>query len=748
MDTSTPTKIDPKDFTPAPREVIKINPKDFITGKGEAALIGVGAKEVGKRVGRALSTPETALRTIPPLALQTAGAVGGGYLGGEPGAAAGGAIASVASDMWQRFLNHMYGVPNEPLSLKREAGSAAVGGLLTEAPKAAGAVTGLNAAEKVATGAAAKAGEAQTEAKAALTAEQTRVAGVKAEAKPQMAREAMGKVAADSEKIQANIDANKAKLREHIGKQLEAKRGETATQVGTQATQQMIGKTPQQLAQQEATSGPAFARIRAEAQAPVFEGARAYHDEVGKLYEPYIGPHQNEQLSFDQLKQLQTTMEGIRNRVSERGQTITNTDLNRIMGGFEDAQPDVQIDELLRKSGWSVKHIKDASVGEKQLAIKMNLREGVLKPEDVQVKMPTIGELWGMRGRASRVLATSNNPSDRLAAHEITDALTELMPDIPDKVRQQYAAERSQFPPAVMRQVAQARNPGEVGAAIFGSPTSPEPAQVALNLIRRAKTPEAQEGLRTAFADNWLSKPHNPDDIGRYNPAVIKGLFGKDSDAVFKILGTEGSIKSASWQKLIASSPQAKASFDAAYEEAIRSQRGKMLQQAISEGEQALRAQPDKYGAALKALKEAKDPANKLQVLEQALAKLPDPKDAAVEALGKRGVVPDSRLERAVLMGLGFRAMYAAAGSGGALMKHPELALGLGGLIGGRAVVRLALSQPTIARAFVNTLDLSANPANAASMGKIIGQMTSAAALQYVKENPDLGVGESALQQR
>lgn len=790
-----------------------ITPHDFLTGKAEAAMVGFGARELGSEVKQKVDTTEKLLRNVPPIITQTAGAVGGGLVGGEPGAMAGGAVASVLNDYYDRFLNHMYGEPNQPVSYAHEATSAVLGALTSEGPRGAKAISGLSGAEKIAQGAAAGARQEgaelaaqqaattakiagrQSEAQAALDAEKARIAkektGVASDiiqrknqaeaklnaekvrvAKLQTEQEARikaqveAKSQKDLEAIQSNIDQSKSKLRVLRNKAIEDAREGAATQVGAQQIQQMASKTPQQFAQQEATtSGEQFAAQRAAAQAPVFSGAQAYHEEVGKAFEPYIGPHKADPIAPEGLDKLHAKLDEVQTNAEQRGHNINDSELNKITArlkeGTEQA-PQLKGDDFAKLFSGKSGTMSNAAWEKLQGGAKSNPL--------------TVGELWGYRTRLGYILSKSTNPAVRLAAHELSDEITDLMPDIPDKVRQAYSAQRAQFPRSLMGEVAQARNPAEVGRAIFGTPASPEPAQVSLNLIRRAKTPEAMEGLRTAFADNWLSKPHNPDDIGRFNPQVIKELYGKDADAVFKLLGHDGSFKSRSWQELIAANPAARDAMLKAEQDAMDSETGKALQSAISVGEKALRDYPSAYTMYQEAIKSVKKPEGRIAALTDALQKASQPtegeanklaaqpspklvqrvqkagqptekeaetlakqppseKDAAIKALGKRGLAPDSRLERMALAGLAFRAYFALAGAGGAIMKHPEAAVAIGGLLGGRGIIRLALSNPNIARVYVNMIDLAANPKNALSVGNMMGQLTAASALQYVKDS-------------
>jgi hypothetical protein len=511
----------------------------------------------------------------------------------------------------------------------------------------------------------------------------------------------------------------------------------------------MAVKTPQQLARQEATADtPAFAEQRAKAMSPVYDAARQYHQEVGAKFEPYIKDHRDEIIEGKELDDLNSNIAGIKQRAAEYGHNIdSDTELKKIFNRIDEATGATpEIDATAAKGG------KVKLSNEQVLAIKQ-AEKG--KGSQGPIRALTVGELWGLRSRLGARLAGSTNPGVRLAAHQGMDAITELMPNVPQAIKDQYATQKTLFPQKLMGELSRARNPGEVGQAIFGTPTTPEPAQIALNVIRRAKTPEAQEGLRTAFADNWLSKPRNPDDINRYNPAVIKELYGKDADMVFSLLGHDGSFKSAKWNQLIAANPKAQQALIAANDSALQDEKGKALTDAIAKGEAALKDIPQAHAAYLAAIKGEKAPEGKLPKLMEALQKaqqpteaeqeklLKSPQDAAVGALAKRGFAPDSRLERMALAGLAFRAYFSIAGAGGAIAKHPELAVGAGVLLGGRGLIRSALSSPKLGRAYVNMLNLPAIEKNAASMGNVLGQLTAASALQYVKDTAHDG-GTSA----
>lgn len=708
-----------------------------------------------------LSAAEAALRVGGSAAIQLGSQAVGARLGGGPGERAGGAAGSVASDFYQRFLNHMFGEPNAPVNVQRELMSAASGALIPAAPTALEAASGLRTSRRIATGAAAEAGQenvklAEQQAKIRTGLAEQRTGLEKKIAETEQAQtektgtvrrvagqKALAKANQTSADLQSEVAANRLKLRESTRKQLEQQRGEAAQRVGTEKVQGMLGKTPQQLQQQEATVGPKFAAMRAKALGPVFDGARQYHEEVGKLFEPYIGPRKAEQITGEALDNLGAKIEDIKGFATQHGQNLSDTELTRIFSRIDEAAnpPSLDVSEILK--------------GRKAVALSnadWEKIEAAREAKTAAVKPLTVGELWGYRSRLGQVLSKSNNPAVRLAAHEAMDTITEMMPDIPATVKQQYGTQRVQFPPRLMREVATARNPGEVGAAIFGSPTTPEPAGIALNLIDRAKTPEAQDGLRAAFADNWLSKTHNPDDILRYNPAVLKDLYGEDAKNVIRLFGPEGTIKSASWQKLIAASPQAKADFDQAYRAALTSAQAQQYQQAIVEGTNALK-RLDKYGEVREAIENAKVPEDKVAILKQKFAELgptekqadtlakqrQDIKEAATAALTK-GIMPQ-RMERYAEHRLAFDALIGAAGGSGLLMRNPQIAVAAGALIGPRAAIRMALKQPAIARAYVNALALDATPSNAKSMGKIIGQLTGLAALDVVKD-VDVGVGE------
>src|SRR6185312_10628380 len=90
--------------------------------------------EIVPAAKKAMSSPEMALRTIPPLAVQTGAMMAGAKLGGGPGERAASAAASVANDFYQRFLNHMFGEPNAPVSGQHELNSALAGAIAPAVP--------------------------------------------------------------------------------------------------------------------------------------------------------------------------------------------------------------------------------------------------------------------------------------------------------------------------------------------------------------------------------------------------------------------------------------------------------------------------------------------------------------------------------------------------------------------------------------------------------------------------------------
>lgn len=647
-----------------------------------------------------------------------------------------GAGISVANDLYSGLINAAYGKPSG-LSAEGELKSAATGAVTGMVAPALVSASGAHGAAQAARGAideATSTAASLVNQKADIKAEQTaniEKAGTDANATSEAA----------IKKVKDQVAADEGKRKTQVMSGVEGQREDIATAEAKRRTEGMLGKTPGQFVASEAN--PDFAQVaqaRASAQAPFFDSARAMHEEVGAKFEPYLGPVRNNPVDAVGLDGLRGRIADVENWAQQNGQNINDPTLKKIFdevkgsGKDENALNAALIDQGI-PAGAVAKMTPEGKLNYAKQAVQQGFMDKSVLPDENL----TQGRLWGLRAQANKVLATSNNSAVRYAAHQFVDDVTEQLPNVPQAVRNQYSTERSLFPPALARKVAQARNPQEVGEAIFGSKSDdPTPAQVPLNIIRRATTPEAQEGLKTAFADRYLGNNMTPDDLSKMNYNVVKALYGPDAKSVYALLGADGKVKSAPWEAILQHSPEAQKAFSDAWTQSIQSDQAQATQKAIIQGKQLLAefpasAERSRIQAQLDA---AVLPADKLKILE---TQIPDPRDAGVQAVMK---LQPARIERitamrASMIGLGF-----SLGGYRYLQNSPvgQVLLGsAGALIGGRAALRYALTKPGIAGAFVDVLSNPATVRNAATLGRFLAGTTQGALLQGAKANGALG---------
>lgn len=657
----------------------------------------------------------------PPVALQTGAGMVSAVTGPlSPATEFGlGGTASVVSDLYDAMLNKLYGLPTG-LSMSGEAKSFGMGGLAQSAEPAFEAATGIKTAAKTASGAiqlAQQQGQVISGEKVAVRAEQA--AKVKQ----------IGKIAGEdpSAKIRAGVQADRNKLASQVSKGMEEQREPVAQQIGQQATTQMLGKTPEQLSAERAQTIEPIAQRRAAAQSPYFDAAHALHEEVGRKFDPYINPIKNNAIDQVHSDGLAAQVDQIEQWGIQNGQRIEDPTLNRIFNRIKESgeAPDRIPDPfapgkfLNPKDPRQAKMIEDIRRTHPEMAEKTGFAARPL----------TYGELWGYRAQANKVLATSRNPGARYAAHELVDTITEMMPNVPQEIKNQYSTERSWFSPSLTGKVARAEGPQQVGEAIWSAPV-----EVQQEMIRRATTPEAKDGLKLSFADNFLGNKMKPDDLAKFDPRVLRSLYGNDAASVIKLLGPDGKIKSASWEALIQHDPKARDAFDNAFREVMQRDEIQATQKAVRDGEALLRDMPDQQVAKrIQAEVDAtKLPAAKLKILQQ---EMPDPTKAGVEALKnlKPGRLESILARRGAWIGLG-----ASLGGYRYMMRNPAgiALLGAGtAILGGRAAVRYALTKDGVAKLFVDALQNPANYRNAALMGRTIAGIMEGVTLQATKES-------------
>lgn len=805
-----PIKIDSKDFVPA-RAVTKIDPKDFVpANKAEAEAdpppggsimappesVGHKLKRVGKTIGQSTAT----------LAAGTAPIAAGAYMGGEigalggplapatipVGAVIGGGIGALAAPAAQYLAGRgvgenpprptgqdalraaktqvvldlgipALGVIAEPLA-ETVLGIRGAGGLIREGQAKAEQAT-ENLAERQAQAEAKIAGrrQAASDKAAALAQKQEQIRGESAGERKAAAQKAVQEHQQTIAESQKQADSARAKLRENKKADLERKRGDVVEQVANRQTQQMVGKTPQQFQQEAAQSYEQRASALSRAADPFFDASAKFHEEVGEKFEPYIGEIKNAAVAPATAENLNGSLARVDSTLQERGQRIESAELRKIadeIRGGAEGKHTAQHAALKRMFPDMSDADLDAMKPERKLEyIKQATAQGILASGEAGEGL-TYGQLWGLRARANRVLASAKNPADRWAAREIVGDINDAIPGVPQDIRNQYAFERK-MSRSVVGKVASARTPQEVGDAIFGSKASPQPAEVPLQIIRFTKqyAPEQVDGLREAFADHYLGNHMDANDLAKLNPAVLKELYGDNAFSVVRLLTPEGELKQAGWAELIKTDPAAKDALEAAIRESTTKQANISLREAIQEGEQAVAALPPKYDYVKKALSEAKTPEAKAKILAEQLPKPedvepthaeakilaqepPDVGKAGLRALQKGAPRLAGRMENYMQRRLMFMGLLAAGGGMSYLTRRPEYltaSLILGAGLGVRGMARYALTTEGGASAYMRVLSMKPTPENAAAFGHAVAPLIASAILQESR-----GVSDSA----
>ncbi len=576
------------------------------------------------------SWTEFLARRVPPMI-----ATGAAFAAGPaslPAQGAIGAASSVATDYWNKLMDHFFGEQSAPLTLGGEAKSAALGGVMGAVPTVAEAGLGLRTA------------------RTALE-----------EAPQQVEKEALESQAAGEAKAQAAQQKAQPEIAEQT--------------LQTEA-QKMVGKTPETLAQQEA--GPYYyaAERRARAQDPFFTAASKFHEDVGAKFEPYVGKVKDKPLDPMHASTVTSSIDAIEKTLEDRGQVNDNAELKKI---FAEATGKSEIPSNLGGP------------------IPANV-QALLQKQYGQMAQPelTYGQLWGMRARANKVLSSARNPGVRYAANKFVTDVTNLLPNVPDSIREQYSFERNLLPDLTGK-VADATSPRGVGAAVFGS----KDPQVPLNTIRFVKKyqPGQLTGLRDSFADWYLGNKLTSEDLGKMNPAVLDELYGSAAGPVKRLLGPEGDAKACSIEELVAQSPQAGAQFKEVWDRTMRDH-------ALDEGEDLLRSLPaDRhYNEIRRQVAQIKNPDAKLALLRRAL---PTPEELSAEKALTQ--TPKGRFEGYFQRRLAFDGALALMSGGGVgmLSHHPGIGAAMAVGLGVRAGVRYALSNPSIAARYLRILESS-----------------------------------------
>ncbi len=806
------SKIDPSDFRPA-RPVVKLDPADFEpANKNTPASTAPSApqepatlKSIGKKAGRGVADFATGYAPI------AAGAYMGGEIGalGGPaapftipigaviGAAAGGFAVPAAEYLMHR---HLLGDKDEPAPTVSDAARVAniAGQLEAVGPIAAvvsepiaETVLGIRGASGLVRQGIAKAEEAkaalanrqtdiqssiekrQTEATADYQAKATALAQKQAQARDQIA--ATRKVAAQKavvehadtiKEAEASASEARTKLRQNIASDVEKARPAAAEQVGNAQAQQMVGKTPQQFGKEAAQPYEQRAAALSRSSSAYFDAAAKFHEEVGAKFEPFIGKIKDNAVAPASVEALGGTVQKIEQTIEERGQRIESPDLKRVIEeikGGTGGSDEEAANAAMEKIGISPKMAAKMTPEAKANYIKQAKAQGILKGGDAPDEL-TYGQLWGQRARANKVLASSKNPADRAAAREVVGSIDDAIPNIPPEIRSQYAFERK-ISRSTMGKVAGARNPQEVGEAIFGSKANPEPAEVPLQIIRFTKqyAPDQMDGIREAFADRYLGNKMDANDLGKMNPQVLTELYGNGADGVIRLLGPEGEVKQASWGNLIKTDPNARGLLESAIRESSTKQANLAMREAIAEGNKAIAELPPKYDYVKQALANAKTPEAQLKILRE---QMPDPKtieptkseakvlaqnppdvaNAGKKALQKGAMGLEGRMEGYMKRRLAFMGMLAATGAYGMYAHRPQLVVAsliLGGGLGVRGAARYALTTEGGANLYMKALDMKPTVENASAFGQAVAPMLSAAVAQQVRSAATEGLPQT-----
>lgn len=709
-----------------------------------------------RRIGQAAKTigQQTAVQGagMAPLAAGAgAGAGIGGVVGGPPGALIGGAlgagIGGLAIPAFEYAASKIVGLERPEPTYSEAGKSAAVGAAgqmgLPIAIKAGLPILesifsikpGLTAATEAGTAAETANVEAEKTAQESAAKLQTKQGDIRAEQVQKLKSEI---VKAQTEHAGAVADAEKqittAKEQLFVNRMRDAEQARTAAaeQIGQKQAQRTIDKTSAQLTAEEAQGTEARAAARSNAVNPVFDASARFHEEVGAKFEPYIGKIKDDPVAPNAIESIGGRLTGVERTLEERGQRIESPELRKIItqisGGVATELP-----ETLEVGGRSLSDIRKENPSA-AARIEAQLKASkAASPENM-----TYGQLWGLRARANRVLSAAKNPADRWAAREVVDEINNAIPGVPAEIRQQYAYERT-MAKGILGKVANAQNPQEVGQAIFGSKNAPESAEVPLTVIRftRQYAPEQMDGLRQAFADRYLGNKMDANDLGKLNPNVLKELYGNNADSVIRILGPEGNVKQASWNQLIQTDPEAKTMLTKAIQDGMTKQSNLELQEAVANGEKALRELPPKYEYVRQAFARAKTAPQKLSVLAE---KAPQPEQvdipAAMKEAFKKGVRQVPRVERYGRYYLGFRTAFALAGGEGMVAQHPGVALVAGLMLGGRAGVRTLLGTELGATVAMKLLDIPATKANVGSFGRGLAALLSTTLIHHMNDNP------------
>jgi len=458
------------------------------------------------------------------------------------------------------------------------------------------------------------------EASRKLRGKQAKVRGEIVQQRAETAQEATAKHQKTVRDIQEQVTKAHNQLNDAHKAAMETARPKIAQRLLERRAQQMVGKTPAELTAQEAEPYEQRSAALAHVKDPYFDAALKFHREVGDKFEPYLKESKNIAVKPEDIEGVRAEVGNIRNTLDARGLRIPSSELNQTLDTLVNPTPEMMLEvdtpegqarvqSILRDHGWSKRHFGDASSQEQLQAARANLQE---HPEEL--KPLTYGQLWGLRSRANRILATSQNPADRWAADQIVSKLTDTLPNVPPQIRKQYAFERTLMKD-ITRDVAGSRTPAEVGDSMFNPKT---PAEAPLQVIRFTKrfNPEGIAGLKESFADYYLK---NPGKLGELNPNIIHELYGNEAGSVLRLLGPEGDAAMRTTSEIIRESPETRHEFEQAWDEELTKSVNIDRRKAIQSGQQALADLGSEYDSVRRALAVAQTPEAKLRILEQDL---------------------------------------------------------------------------------------------------------------------------------
>lgn len=588
----------------------------------------------------------------------------------------GGAAGNVASDLTDRIMAKMTGAPRDKLTASGIATDAGVGAVAGAIPKLAGKITGLGGAK-----------EAATEGFNTAVTEGRGIAAEKAGVFPALKQQFKGKVQEG----------------------LEAGRQPAAQQQSERIMDRMLNKSPGQAAAERAEPEDVVAPRVAQAKRTYFDALKDVRTQRQAPYEKALEPVTNKPVTTEEVQGLQKVVGDIR---ATPGLNIRSTELKKAFDRIEEPSGGFTAAER----GTLAKSMTNDQIA--KLEAKAEMSGGSSEPL-------TYGEIWRLRNDANRIISTSTDPEEHTAAHQFSDRVD----DIIDKVapvaqsdKDRYALYKSGFSPSLTRNIAKARTPGEVGKAIFTQPET-----VTTQVIDSVKkSPAALERLQGSFAD-YVREEGLPADkvVKQTNPTVMRKLYGDASEPLIKLAGPDMNVKAASWARMIQSSPEGRQAFNKTIADTMEGEGMKEAQAALREGTQAVGILPKEQQVAVNAaVAKAKTIPQKLAILEKAL---PDPKEAAVKELQKGPGY--NHWQRWALHHGAFMALGAAAGGSGFMSGNKPLEVAGLSMFMLPYATQTLLKNPTLARGFVNMLDMAPSRFSLTKAGTTVGRILATQAI-------------------